>query len=840
MKNDEIKELCLSLMRADSEDDVIAILQDAGYWNNSSAWRLYGDTEDNYSAAGNQANEAEAALVEKITNSRDARLMLQCMLRGIVPQAAEAPQSMKEAIGKFFNVAPESDVQGEIKELTNTEITEIAKGMTLSLTGKSPGKDREDVYPCITIVDDGEGQTPDLIGETILSLNKSIKNRIRFAHGKFNMGGTAALTFCGEKNLQLVISRRHPKLIEKFSKNPTERDYEWGFTVVRREFPEGNRTKSWYKYLAPIQNSDNPEKPKILSFQADKLPLFPESNEAYKREAEWGTLIKLYEYQTKKRSHALRDSGLLRPLEMLLPEIGLPLRIHECRKSYKGHEGSFANNLTGLQHSLSLAQDSLEIKKPISDIINIDGNKFEMLIYVFKSKDAGRTYRDADRGIIFSLNGQAQGWFHERFFARKSVKMDYLKESLTVIVDCSNLDYAAQEQLFQNSRDRLSTKPIRFKLEAEIEDSLKNNPILRELRERRRRERTQEKLIDSKPLEETLKKVIKHNKTLSNLFLIGNRSIETFKPRDVALNEKEYIGKRFPTFFKFKKVDYGKSIERPCNINRRARINFETDVENDYFKRENSKGDFRLIQIIEGKETEYGNYKINLSNGIATLNVSLPDNIHVGDKISFTSKLFDINHQFDPFINNFSIVVLEPIEDEEIRPPKPRTDFPDDKEGKRGSQSTGITLPENIYEVSKEPSENQISWDDERVAGEIDDYTAIIVKSNGLSDDDFNANGYDWFVNVSNRYLLSEMKMNPDEADIIKAQFIYGLVILGISQLFTESIQQKDANPEESVKSNSLDFPDLIRELGKSISPVLIPVINELSKIRDKETLEEN
>src|SRR5690606_13106790 len=140
------------------------------------------------------------------------------------------------------------------------------------------------------------------------------------------------------------------------------------------------------------------------------------------------------------------------------------------------------------------------------------------------------------------------------------------------------------------------------------------------------------------------------------------------------------------------------------------RINFETDVENDYFKRENSKGDFRLIQIVEGKEAEYGNYKINLSNGIATLNISLPESIHVGDKIFFTSKLFDINHQFDPFINNFSIVVLEPIEDEGIRPPNPRTDFPDDKEGKRGSQSTGITLPENIYEVSKEPSENQISW----------------------------------------------------------------------------------------------------------------------------------
>jgi hypothetical protein len=83
------------------------------------------------------------------------------------------------------------------------------------------------------------------------------------------------------------------------------------------------------------------------------------------------------------------------------------------------------------------------------------------------------------------------------------------------------------------------------------------------------------------------------------------------------------------------------------------------------------------------------------------------------------------------------------------------------------------------------------------------------------------------------------MKMNPDDADIIKAQYTYGLVILGISQLFTESIQSKEI-VNDNTSQNSLDFPDMIKELGKSISPVLVPIINELSKIRDKEMSEEN
>jgi hypothetical protein len=829
MSNEEIKNLCFQLMKADSEDDVIKLLKDYGFWDIPSYWRLYGDTGDNYSAAGNQANEAEAALVEKITNSRDARLMRQCLLQDIGPKSANAPQSLKEAIGKFFDVSPNTDVQGEISELDNSKRTNLAKGMTLALTGESPGTAKKDVYPCITISDDGEGQTPDDIPDTILSLNRSIKSEIKFAHGRFNMGGTAVFTFCGEKNLQLVISRRHPQLVNKLIKNPIDRDYQWGFTVVKREFPEGNRTKSWYKYLAPIPNPEDKTKPNLLSFDSQNMPIFPEKNEPYYRTSEWGTLIKLYNYQTKARGHALRDSGLLRALDVLLPEIGLPLRIHECRKSFKGHAGSFDNNLNGLQIRLSDSNVDLEFKNPLTENIIIDGQKFEMVIYVMKSKDATAVYRKSDKGLIFTLNGQAQGWFHERFFER--AKMGYLKDSLIVIVDCSKVDYTTKEQLFQNSRDRLSTKPIRYKLEYEIEDSLTNNAVLRELREKRRREKTAEKLSNSKPLEDVLKSVIKNNQSLSNLFLLGNRAISSFKSKSVSETEKEFEGKRFPTFFKFKKIEIGKSIEKPCHINLRSRIIYETDVINDFFKRDNSPGDFKLYMVENGQEKLYDNYKINLSNGIATLNLQLPPNSTVGQKIRFISKLFDINHIYNPFINEFSIFVLQELIDNGLKPSKPRTKFPNNDDGKDATNNSGISLPENIREVAKEPKENQTSWND--VTPKFDENAAIAITNNGLSDSDYNANGYDWYVNVDNKYLLQEMKAKPEESDIIKAQFIYGLIIIGISMMFVESTSSKDESEEEKSSNDKLNFEEKLFQYSKSIAPVIVPIINELSKMRD-------
>lgn len=52
MNNEETKNLCLSLMKADTEEEVIRLLQEAGCWNNSAAWRFYGNDESNASMIG--------------------------------------------------------------------------------------------------------------------------------------------------------------------------------------------------------------------------------------------------------------------------------------------------------------------------------------------------------------------------------------------------------------------------------------------------------------------------------------------------------------------------------------------------------------------------------------------------------------------------------------------------------------------------------------------------------------------------------------------------------------------------------------------------------------------
>ena len=346
MIEEQTKNLCLALMIADSEKEVIDLLNDARFWDTNSFSRYYGDYENNYNTIGNQQGRADAALVEKIVNSVDARLMNECLVRGIDPEGPKAPQSIREAVGMFFDddYNPESPHAGQIKNWADSKRTEIARGLTLTATGAGAKSGN----PCFTIADCGEGQTPEKMPDTLLSLNRSNKLRIPFVQGKFNMGGTGVFEFCGPNGLQLVVTRRNPAILKGRLDHPS--DVEWGFTIVRRESGEVGRRSSVYTYLAPVGPNARCGKGGVLRFSSETMPLFPNGRSPYARESAWGTLIKLYEYAAIgfKSNIIMTRPSLLNRMDLLLPDVALPIRLHECRTIYKGHEGSFETTLSGV------------------------------------------------------------------------------------------------------------------------------------------------------------------------------------------------------------------------------------------------------------------------------------------------------------------------------------------------------------------------------------------------------------------------------------------------------------------------------------------------------------
>ncbi|MFN2453470.1 MAG: hypothetical protein ABR577_04555 [Pyrinomonadaceae bacterium] len=826
MDNKQAKELCLALMHADTEEELIALLRAVGLWDDPKLWRFYGDYENNYNTMGNQQSRPDSALVEKLVNSVDARLMNECLVRGINPESSNAPQSIREAVARFFDESPNpnSSTAGLISEWSNAKRTEVARGITLAATGFGAREGN----PCLTISDIGEGQTPPKMPHTFLSVTGSNKLRIPFVQGKFNMGGTGVLKFCGRHNLQLILSRRNPKILN--GKFEDKSDSQWSFTIVRRENPEGGRRSSAYIYLAPLGADKNAGKGEVLRFSADAMPIFPEGRKPYARDSEWGTLIKLYEYAATgfKSNIIFSGGGLLSRVDLLLPDVALPIRLHECRTGYRGHEGSFETSLIGLGVRLADNKgENLEEGFPSSCPMSAAGEQMTATIYAFK-KGKAETYRK-NEGIIFTLNGQTHGYLTPDFFRRtKTVGLSYLSDSLLVIVDCSKFTGRAREDLFMNSRDRLSGGDLRIAIERALEDMLKHHEGLRALKERRRREEIASKLEDSKPLEDILELLLKHSPALSALFLKGNRLSNPFKTIKVRTGEIQFEGARYPTFFKFKGKEYGVELHRDCHIDMRCRIGFETDAANDYFSRDVDPGEFSLFRVMgEDRHSVTDYVGPNLQNGAATLSVQLPVNCREGDTLHYVASVTD-RTRIEPFENPFVIHIKGTSAGNGTGGGKRKPRIKE--EGDEGELPIGISLP-NITKVY------EAEWGKHSPA--FDKYTALRIKHAGTSGENGNNGGsqdvYDFYINMDNLYLNSELKSAGQDAEIIRARFIYGMVLLGLALLQQEVEGKSDKHvtqdAEDDEKEDGGNIEDRVDHFCKGVAPVLLPLIDSLGAL---------
>lgn len=832
MNNEQVKNLCLSLMKADTEEEVISLLNDAGYWENSSVWRNYGDNESNFSTIGNQSSRPDAALVEKLVNSVDHRLINECLTRGIDPEAPEAPQSVRDAVAQFFDqeVSSKGTTAGRIGEWTKDQRKSVAEGITLAATGSIPSRGGN---PCFTISDSGEGQTPEMMPDTLLSLptHGSNKDKIPFVQGRFNMGSTGVLQFCGKHNLQFILSRRNPEIPNDGFEHGS--DGQWGFTVVRREVPEGSSRSSVYTYLAPLNAEAKPSEGGVLRFSAEDMPIFPEGDDAYARKAAWGTLVKLYEYSAKgySNTHILRKDGLLYRLDLLLPDVALPIRLYECRSGFRGHKGSFETTLTGLNVRLEDNRgENLEEDFPTSSPISAAGRHMTATIYAFKRGKAD-TYRK-NEGILFTLNGQTHSHLTKGFFSRKAVgRLNRIADSILIIVDCSRFDILAREDFFMNSRDRQRGGELSVQIEGELEELLRNHPGLRALKDRRRQEELASKVEDSKPLEDVLKSLVKQSPVLASLFLQGHRISNPFAPIQVKTEPKAYKGERYPTHFKFKGKKYGAELNRECHENQRCRITFETDAVNDYFNRKIDKGEFSLSLAHGNSRSRVENFAgPNLNNGSATLSVQLPDDCREGDVLRYVSTVTDPS-RIDPFENSFTVKVLKAAKSKPGGPPPPPPLPPTQEKGEERQIPSGIAFPP-IHDVYESDWAKQDPPFDKHAA------VRMVTDESPAGKD-----VHEFYVNMDNIYLKTELKSAAQKPELTRARWRYGLVLLGLALLHQHAQTSKAASKNGASRATELMEDEdggvdaRIEDLGKAVAPFLLPIIHSLGTLDVDSTL---
>lgn len=816
-------QLCLALMRADTETEVVAILTDAGYWNEESAWRFLGDNDNNYASIGNQQSEAVAALIEKVINGVDARLLNACQEAGISPESSSAPHSIREAVGRFFEGKsnPNPDVDGRVSSWTDDKATGEGRLLTVSATGNAPS----DGMPSLSIADQGEGQEPDRFPDTFLSLQGNNKLRVHFVQGKFNMGGTGALQFCGgHHKLQLIVSRRNPALVKPGS---SARSSEWGFTIVKRHWPEDGSRSSVFSYLAPV--GATPGHPgQVMSFAADSWPIFPEANndirDAYGREAPYGSLVKLYEYALPgTRSNIVRSGGgLLSRLDLGMPELALPVRVFECRQNYSGHSGSFATNVLGLATRLQKdKKDNLEDGFPISTVINLDGHQVRVRAFAFKGQKA-KDYRTR-QGLVFAVNGQTHATFPLDFFRRKTVGMSYLADALLVLVDCTAIDGQMREELFMNSRDRLRDTPLAARLEHALEDWLKEDSALRELRNRRRSEELSEKLSDSKPLTNVLQDILRSSPTLAKLFLQGLKLPSPFPPSGGTGEGTagEFHGKTYPTYFRFKGHKTGEPLTREAHLDSRTRIALETDAEDEYFMRELDTGASRLLQVLDDDVLEVQDWAIRgPRSGIAQLTLDeLPEGTEVGEELHYCLEVTDPS-RIDAFANDFVLKVKPGI----------ASNGGGGGKGTHHNVGTGTSGGSSTLQL---PNIVEVRADEYPLHPGFNELTALKVKNAGSADDSAEAaDVYDFYVNVDNKYLRTVQKESKSDPKLLKAKFVYGMVLVGLAMLQDDLAAPKASTPEDAGDSSAADDAEkLVDRSTRALAPVLLPMLETIGAL---------
>lgn len=844
LKNSEVIELAIALLSADTEEEVVSILTKAGYWTDPTAWRLFGDRDGNFSTIGNQQSRPEAALVEKIVNCVDARLMNECLRSGVDPESAKAPASIRDAVAMLIDGKKAGTATGgRIEAWTGRKQLEQARLITLAVTGKKPRQG----MPSISIADAGEGQTPGHFPDTFLSIDRSNKLRIPFVQGKFNMGGTGALKFCGQHGLQLIISRRCPEILKSWRGSRTKWDsedpraQEWGVTVVRRERPQGGAGEvrnSVFRYLAPVGGN-------VLSFSADTLKIFPEGNKPYARAATHGTVLKLYEYDMKGfQSQALMKGGLLNRLEVLLPSIALPVRVHECR-DYRGDEArSFENSLVGLSVRLGENRgENIEVGYPTTTSFVVREERMTAQIYAFK-QDKAESYT-TNEGILFIINGQTHAHIPRTFFERSRVKMSRLARSLLVTVDCTQLSVSAREDLFMNSRDRMSAGELRKEIEDELESIIRNHEGLRELQARRRSEEIATRLEESKPLEEVLDSIIKSSPTLTRLFKFGQRLSKPHRAEEAALSgggqgadggEGTFNPKPHPTYFRFHKMRDGERLVRNAELDRRCRIKFDTDAPNDFFERDSLPGRY-VLEIVDGDiEAEELTHSCTIYNGIANWSIKLPeDRLSASDKITIQCSVFDAIRGEEPFVNIATLTLTA------------RDERNGKKKGKREENKSGGDTGEGGSGTGGHGGTGK--WQGKTDVGGLTLPPMNLVKREQWADHGFDENSactiieeddgsYSFYINEDNIFLQTEMKEAKDDVALKKTKFVWGNVLVGLALIHQA---RSDAPRESSTDAANNGGDETVRQrvtrTTRALGPFLLPMIDYLGAITEEDVL---
>ena len=738
------KRLFLDLYRAPVEGDVDRVLDRYGYRDSPQNWVPYGRNKGNFGIIENQQASPIAALIEKVTNGIDAILMRKCLEAGIDPKGPEAPRSIEAAMQHFF--------PGHKYWHMPTQRRDQAR--ELQILAHGPKRETS-----LVVYDGGEGQRPNDFENTFLSLNRNNKTAIQFVQGKYNMGGTGALVFCGKRRFQLIGSRRFD------SGTP------FGFTLVRRHRLDPSETQlraTWYEYLV-IDGA-------IPSFETRPMDLG-----LFRRTFDTGTVVKLYSYELPPGSRSVISRDLNQSINEYLFRPALPVYTIDTKERYPD-DRALQRSLYGLQSRLD--ENKVYIETKFSNDWHTDMGHLRVTGYVFRVRAGDRSVKETLRtirseffknnmAVLFSMNGQVHGHYTSEF-TTQTLKFALLKNYLLIHVDCTDAQRDFRNELFMASRDRLKKGAESARLRREL-GLLLTQGKLKDIHRRRRAsiaiddqdaETLVRNLARELPIKGELADLLKQTFDLKDRRSGTKRQTNKQSRGGKRRAESPFSAKRFPTFFQAASDGVGANKTPVLGVpaGGQRTIRFSTDVEDEYFDRADEPGALR-IEILTVRDHEgSGSRPRQPSTRILNVVKSSPDkgtirvriapgvDARVGENIRVEAALASAGEWLRQI---FEVRITAPEE-----PPKPRKD-------KNSREDRKLGLPA-LKRVHRSGEGEQLTWEQAENSGISMDHDVIVHLE---SDGDKLAAIY---VNMDSRALLTErQKATSEEAiSVVEKRYI--------------------------------------------------------------------
>ena len=596
------KDVCLRLLAAESEAEVQEITEAVPEMRDLGNWQPLDRRDTNFNVTSNQASDGGKALTELMTNMVDAVLMKYAFQKGIDPKGANAPKTMYEAVdvlvknlhgGKLVNLDPKD---AWLREFAR-------KNLVIGITG---AKSKKEGLPCYTFVDNGEGQRREDFEDTFLSLSAGHKKSIPFVQGKYNMGSSGVLRYCGRRWFKLIVSRRY------------DGKSGWSWTLMRRRPDDGDNM--------PVAEYFIPGKTGIPSFDSDYLhPFHTMTGKRYDGVMlKTGTVVKLFDYQVG--SKFLSFKGARYTLNENLVETILPFRLLDFRQLSKDKkkreaaqkrggdraEGVDPRPFYGMEFLLLRSHREAGLEDEEEDA----AGERKISVGIIKDPDIGtvsvstiplkrkipgwlKAPQNINR-VFHTVNGQVQYKQSRGYLSRCGFPA--LKDRVVIVVDASNLTFSAHNEVWKGDREHISSTIVGERYLDEVTTTIKESTALQTLQ----KEIAQQELERASKAESNtlFQKLVDSDRNLAGL--LSQRDPTVYMPASGGSETGSETGsgewnegKYSPTFIRpeerFKKYP----LEVP--INHKRPISARTDAENGYLNRTDNPGQIIIDREVRAK-----------------------------------------------------------------------------------------------------------------------------------------------------------------------------------------------------------------------------------------------